>query len=267
MTRDNVIPLLLGIILGFFIGVLYAWVISPVEYVDTAPKSLREDFRQDYLALISSAYASTGDILRARARLELFSDPNAAQTLAQLAQQRLAAGWPRSEIEAIAKLAADLMGDAPSSTSTAIPQTTLPTPTSTPTARSSPTPRPSSTSRPTATAGLPFEVLAVSELCDPDLEDPFILVEVLDAAEEPVSGIEIVVYWDEGEDHFYTGLKPEMGMGYADYQMAVDFNYSLQLMDASPLVTDLEYFICSDEEGANFPGSWFIQFQQPTLSP
>ena len=257
----------LGLTLGFVIGVIYAWEISPVKYVDTAPRSLREDFRADYLALISSAYASTGDILRARARLELFSDPDPAETLTKLAQQRLAAGWPRSEIEAIAQLAVDLKGGHSSKTTTSALQTQVRTPTLTPTSRPSPTPRPSSTPRPTATAGPPFEITEVLEVCDPDLSTPLLQVEVLDAAEEPVPGVEVVVYWDEGEDHFFTGLKPELGMGYADFEMSEGVRYSLQLVDASPLVTDLESFLCRDQEGPTFSGSWLIRFKQPVLSP
>ena len=100
------------LILGFGIGVAgglyYTWLLSPVEYVRTAPDSLRADFRGDYLGLIASAYASSGDLVRARTRLALFPDLRPATELAALAQQRLAAGLVDTEANALSQLASAL---------------------------------------------------------------------------------------------------------------------------------------------------------------
>ena len=35
----------------------------------------------------------------------------------------------------------------------------------------------------------------------------------------PYPSVELVVTWDEGEDHFFTGLQPELGLGYGDFLM------------------------------------------------
>ncbi|MBI1865988.1 MAG: HD-GYP domain-containing protein, partial [Nitrospirae bacterium] len=43
--------------------------------------------------------------------------------------------------------------------------------------------------------------------------------------------IEIVVVWDAGEDHFFTGLKPELGQGYADFTMTEGVSYTLRLAE------------------------------------
>ncbi|MFQ5616788.1 MAG: hypothetical protein ACE5GO_10085, partial [Anaerolineales bacterium] len=74
--------LLTGLIIGITIGVLYAWSISPIKYVDTEPASLREDFKEEYRALIAAAYAANRDLARAQARLTLLEDPDIADTLA-----------------------------------------------------------------------------------------------------------------------------------------------------------------------------------------
>ncbi len=56
-------------------------------------------------------------------------------------------------------------------------------------------------------------------------------MEILDAAEQPVPSVELVVTWDGGEDHFFTGLKPELGLGYADFVMTPEVVYSIRLAD------------------------------------
>lgn len=47
---------LIAIILGAVLGLLYGWVVNPVEYVDTAPDSLRMDFKTDYVLMVAEAY-------------------------------------------------------------------------------------------------------------------------------------------------------------------------------------------------------------------
>lgn len=255
MSRPGWISFLIGIALGMAGGLYYSWILSPVEYVDTAPDSLRADFRADYLALIASAYASTGDLVRARTRLALFPELHPSSELAALAQQRLAAGLGQAEASALAQLAADLDRQPQSPASTA---TGLPSSPTTPTKR----PSPSSTPRPTPTPGAPFSLASQKQVCDPRLSAPLIQVEVADAASGPVPGVEVIVVWDAGQDHFFTGLKPELGLGYGDFTMAEGVSYTLRLAKSAQLVTDLTTHPCEDEDGAIYLGSWLLVFRQ-----
>ncbi len=255
MSRSGWFPILIGIGLGLAGGLYYAWIVNPVEYTDTAPDSLRADFRADYLALIASAYAGTDDLVRARTRLALFSGLEPGTELAALAQQRLARGFGEVEAAALARLAADLASQPrrPGSTPTGSPSTP-----STPI----PSPVPSSTPRPTPTAGAPFTLASQEQVCNPLLSAPLIQVEVSDAAEGGVPGVEIIVLWDTGEDHFFTGLKPELGQGYADFTMTEGVSYTLRLADSGQLVTDLSSHPCEQPDGTPYLGSWLIHFQQ-----
>ena len=257
MRRAGWFPTLLGIALGVAAGLYYSWIVNPVEYVDTAPDSLRQDFRSDYIALIAAAYASSGDLVRAKARLALFSDPDATTTLASLAQQRMAAGGANSEVAALAQLAADLQGGP-------APQVTpVATGVSTALATATPTPSPRPSPSPTATRGAPFELVLRERICNPLLTDPLIQVEVVDSAERPIPGIEATVLWDAGQDSFFTGLKPELGLGYADFTMTEGVIYTVQLTDAVQPVTGLSAFECETEAGETIMGSWMLRFQQP----
>jgi hypothetical protein len=263
MNRGGLLPFLLTIALGLMGGLYYSWVINPVSYVETAPASLRTAYREDYLALIASSYASTGDLDRAKARLALLPDPDPAGTLSQLAQTRLARGDSPFEARALAQLAAAL-GDRPTPVNTqpvsarsASPTPTGPTPTYTI------TPPPPPTRTPTATPGAPFELIEKQQICDPDIPSPLLQVEVIDAAGRPVPGVEVLVVWDLGQDHFFTGLKPELGMGYADFTMSEGVIYTLQLVDSEIPITGLTAEDCLSEDDELLASSWLLTFQQP----
>jgi len=59
--------IVLGI--GFGIGLLYGWVIDPVEYVDTNPESMRNDYTTDYVLMVAEAYQGDQDASIAIQRL------------------------------------------------------------------------------------------------------------------------------------------------------------------------------------------------------
>jgi len=61
--------LLIGVFIGMLLGLLFGWVIRPVEYVDTAPEALREDFRSDYVLMVAEAYIVDRDLELARYKL------------------------------------------------------------------------------------------------------------------------------------------------------------------------------------------------------
>lgn len=251
MNGTRWVPFALGMLLGLAGGLYYTWLINPVEYVETAPDSLRQDFREDYLALIGAAYAETGDLARARARLALFPDLDQQTDLPAIAQQRFAAGL--SDANALAELAADLDRPPAAATPTGIRLT----PTASATRRpASPTPRPS------PTTGAPFTLADRQQLCDPAVTEPLIQVVVFDAAGEPVPGVEVLVVWDTGQDHFFTGLKPELGLGYGDFTMSAGVTYTLRLQESGPPVTDLSTHACETEDGESYLGSWRLEFEQ-----
>lgn len=105
--------LLTGVVLGIMLGILFAWVISPVEYVDTAPESLTNEFKDQYRVLIASAYVANGDLVRAKARLELLDEADIYLVVAEQAQQMLAEGGSVEEAQALGRLALALGQEIP----------------------------------------------------------------------------------------------------------------------------------------------------------
>jgi hypothetical protein len=283
--------LLTGLVIGVICGLVYAWRISPVKYVDTSPATLRQDFKDQYRALIAAAFAADNDMARARARLDLIKDPDSAQAVAIQAQQALAAGHPPAEAHALGLLAVALSQKAspspipaanpspspltPTETDTSAPVTATPTQTN-PTAPPSTavvsstlpatnpviTPQPAHT--PTSTSGAPFVLSGAAKLmCDSSLKRPLIMVEAKNAAGQSVSGVEIIVNWAGGEDHFFTGLKPEHGPGYGDYVMTPDVTYTVHVADGGQPAPGLKTSQCAGSGGSQFLGSWSLVFVQP----
>jgi hypothetical protein len=67
-------PILFGLVLGIAIGLLYGWVIKPVEIVESTPDTLRDDHRTDLILMIAEAYEDEADLdlaLQRFKRLEL----------------------------------------------------------------------------------------------------------------------------------------------------------------------------------------------------
>lgn len=118
--------LLTGILIGFLAGLAIAWIVQPVEYTDTSPASLQPTYKDRYRVLIAAAYAASGDLVRAKARLELLGDENSLQALTEQAQRTLAEGSSPEEARALSLLAS-AMGQAPAGQPGAItPFPTLP---------------------------------------------------------------------------------------------------------------------------------------------
>jgi len=76
-------------------------------------------------------------------------------------------------------------------------------------------------------------------------------------------GTEIIISWNGNEEHFFTGIKPELGNGYADFAMDPNQSYSLRLATGSTAVSGLSAPSCEDEDGNQYWGSLRLKFEQP----
>ncbi|NPV76499.1 MAG: hypothetical protein HPY59_08990 [Anaerolineae bacterium] len=246
-----------GLAIGLVAGILYSWLVSPVQFMDTDPASLHPDFRAEYRALIAQAYLADGDLGRAQMRLALLRDENPAAALEAQSKQAQEASRPDREVQALAALAAGLAQSqslgtpfSPQLSSTPAggetPQELAPTATPkqdqmiltpTPTPLATFTPRPSATPRAVLKAF--FTLSDRQEVCDPELPQGLLQIEVLDSAGKPVAGVRAVMTWDGGQNAFYTGLNPRISPGYADFQMEPGRVYSLKVGEGGETITDL----------------------------
>lgn len=288
--RNPILHLILALLAGLGLGLTYSWKISPVRYTDASPAILRDDFKDQYRVVIAASYASTHDLPRARARLEILGDADAVGELSAQAQRMLAAGEPFDRVRSIAQLATDLGQGYVSIPFTSTPITQVPDtplvetpfieepfpsettiiqePTlsfeATPLAPPSlltPTPRPTFTSIPAP--GAPFTLVGQDTVCDTSLEQGLLQIVLMDSRRRQVPGIKIIISWDDGENRFFTGLKPELGNGYADFTMKAGTIYSIRVVEGGSFVPNIAAPTCFDPNGAGYMGGLLLTFQQP----
>lgn len=66
----------LAVAAGIGLGLLYGWVINPVELVETSPATLRIDYKTDYILMTAEVYAADDDAEAAVCQLALLGgDP------------------------------------------------------------------------------------------------------------------------------------------------------------------------------------------------
>jgi len=100
-------------------------------------------------------------------------------------------------------------------------------------------------------------------VCDTNLPDGLLQVIVLNSNRRQMPGVKIGISWDGGEEQFFTGLKPELGNGYADYIMTPNTEYTIQLAIGSDVATGLIAPTCQAPDGQAFTGGMKLTFQRP----
>ena len=102
------VKFLIAIIVGLVLGLLYGWIVSPVEYVDTTPETLRDDYRTDYVLMTAEVYRDHLDLDLAARQLAILGSQPPAQTAAHALDYALSAGYPPADIALLQVLATDL---------------------------------------------------------------------------------------------------------------------------------------------------------------
>ncbi|MEN9564781.1 MAG: hypothetical protein RIR73_3025 [Chloroflexota bacterium] len=292
--QSSLTQITFALLAGFGLGLAYAWLLSPVTYVDATPALLREDFKDQYRIIISASYAANQDLARAQARLSLLGDTDPIDALSAQAQRMLASGESFENTRPLAQLATDLQRGFVSEPFTPTPFPTFSTPDVQPTHTPSVvetqvdtneeitvtplptlvfeqtplvplfqetiTPRPTFT--PTAGPGEPFVLTSQEPLCDSGSSKlmQFILT---DSKRRQIAGVEIIVTWNQGEDRFFTGFKPELGNGYADFVMEANTAYNIRIVTGGAFIPDISAPTCNDPNGVEYPGGILLTFQQP----
>lgn len=291
------LPLLVGLAIGLAVGLSYTWGLNPVQFYNTDPVDLRPEHKETWILLVAAAYRQDGDLDRAFSRLAGLDDPQIGQTVADLTEHYIREGKPATRIRALATLA-DALGartdsmliylatpestllftptpipppptDTPTVTPTYTPAPTVtPVPTNTPTR--TPTPRPTITRRPTATSPPPFVLDRRERVCLTDYDRARIEIVVQTEEGAGLPAVEIWVTWSGGADRFLTGLKPELGLGYADFDMEPDIVYAVAVGDPDlKVVNGLSTEPCFPGEGDSLLASWrlFVNATSSAFTP
>jgi hypothetical protein len=199
-----------------------------------------------------------------------------------LAELAYALGRPRAALAAYLPYQTPLVTWTPRPTATpaAAPTDTAtppPTPTETATVTPTATETATSTATPTGTPGTPqapstpaespatstpspaprFRLIQQERVCvEPGGR---LMVWAYDGEGEPMPNVELLLRWTQGEERFYTGLKPDIGVGYADADLQETQVYQVSVIG---IESDVALGITADpcaEQG--LPASWEVTFQ------
>lgn len=260
--------LLFGMVVGIGGALFYAWQIDPRAEFNTEPWQLNKQDRALYIAAIMLRYAYDSDLSQAvegLVALKAKGDP--IQEVADVACELATTGYAETStgLRAIQSMMVfyQLQGRtgcadnliSPINQATSVVNIHVATPTPLPPASKTPTPErpiPATATRsvfaPTLQPKTSYEIAAIRTDCDLQLSG-LIEVRVQDFNGDGIPGQAVRVRWDDGESTFFTGLKPERGPDYADFQMEAGKAYTVEMPGQSDPSEPLGAAPCTTANG------------------
>ncbi len=92
-------------LVGIGLGLLYGWVVDPVDYVDTTPASLRADYKADYVLMVAEIYEADRDAEAAVMRLTYLGDPSPVDSVQNALVFAVEAGYSPEDLRRLRDLA------------------------------------------------------------------------------------------------------------------------------------------------------------------
>lgn len=233
---------IVSLALGIGIGLFVAWELWPVEFINADPSDLRTRHKEDYVQMISLVYAADGDLDAARDRLSHLGSASSDRIFGDLISREKGAGGDPATLDALVRLAQGLgfnsipLVDAVNTITT------------------------------TTSSRLRFRLTERTMLtCVEEPDESRLQVFVRDQRGRDLPNVAVGIHWATGEDTLYTGLKPEHGAGYADFQ-AASTTYSVTIQNtqsdiAENLTVGDPPTNCKNDRGQT-PRGWKLVFQQ-----
>ncbi len=104
MPSSNWIKIIIAVVIGATLGLIYGWVIDPIEYTDVTPGILREDYRADYVLMVAEAFHTEYDTDAAARRLAVLGSESPAQILSSILDYARVHGFTQEEIALLQEL-------------------------------------------------------------------------------------------------------------------------------------------------------------------
>ena len=114
------VSILLATLLGIVIGLLYGWVIDPVQFTDITPDALRIDYKTDYVLMVAEAYQTEQKEEVAARRLAILGSQSPALLVGEAYNYARSAEYAEADLALLQELSFAMQAWQP------IPGTTLP---------------------------------------------------------------------------------------------------------------------------------------------
>jgi hypothetical protein len=104
MTSANLIKIAVTLVIGIALGLVYGWVIDPIQYTDITPNLLREDYQVDYILMVAEAYQQDFDPDTAARRLAILGSQSPAALTTSALEYANRNGFTQNEIQTLQSL-------------------------------------------------------------------------------------------------------------------------------------------------------------------
>jgi len=104
MRSKRILWFLVMIGLGTVLGLVYGWIINPVDYVNASPERLRSDYKTDYVLMVAEIYQSDGDLEQAARRLVSLDDLTPAQSVVDALANARALEYSSADLATMTRL-------------------------------------------------------------------------------------------------------------------------------------------------------------------
>ena len=128
MQSNRVFWFFMCIVLGIVAGLVFGWVIEPRRFAESAPNTLRSDYKADYVLMVAEVYQKDQDLTLAVSRLALLGNDLPVRTVQEAIITASELGYTRQDLQLLGKLSQALGSPLPSPTP-ALTHTPVPDPT------------------------------------------------------------------------------------------------------------------------------------------
>ena len=271
-----------GLLLGLVGGLIVTWFVAPPEVYNTYPPMLDSEYRLDWIRMTTWAHGFDGDRERTERRLYSLEPEELRIVIADVLEQASTMGQPVEVLQQLAELASAygvsspgvaIYGDGepivaqtpdqpePPPSATLAPPSPVPSATSMPVATPTLTPTPAITETPA------IHVISQTLTCEdkPSIAVSLELSRTVEARgrdRQEIVGLpmrEIWLLWDNGADRAITGFRPDLGLGYADFDVTPGLFYNLYVDSpyGRPVLT-LQAEPCLPDEGIGWVSRYLI---------
>jgi len=108
-----------AILAGVGLGLLYGWVINPIEYTNTSLHQLHNEYQTDYVLMVAETYQLEGNLVSAARRLSELSPTSPADVVRHAVVNATRLGYAEGDLVAMHVLLSTLDAILPTSEATA----------------------------------------------------------------------------------------------------------------------------------------------------
>lgn len=116
MRISRFIWFMIMIAIGAGLGLYYAWVVNPVDFVDAAFHHLRQDYKADYVLMVAEIYDNDHVLYQAMMRLDMLTENSADEAVANAIQTAQGFGYSEVDMNKLYQLQSAVSGGQPTAT-------------------------------------------------------------------------------------------------------------------------------------------------------